>query len=84
MSEQKWPKEPWERGSVFERAVFDADGENVIDDAQLEVVERIVSCVNALAGIRDPEAWVKLAKEAIEIATREYPGSKLAEDLKRL
>lgn len=68
MSEQKWTKEPWHvDGYGVESPVWsictmdweydpeDSDQSKAVDAAN---AARIVACVNALAGIPDPSAYV--------------------------
>ena len=47
---------------------------NFLDIAIVNCV-RAVSCVNALAGIQDPAAFVKAAREAIDLYENGYPES---------
>ena len=70
MSKQRWPQEPWhrtgvfiacERGGVYFRGWPGSAGHST---AYVEAaLDRAVACVNALAGIADPEAWVKAVRE---------------------
>ena len=39
---------------------------------QAEVAERAAACWNALAGIEDPEAWVREAKEVLAELIERY------------
>lgn len=72
MSEQKHTPEPWHQ---FAFEVYDDDNCIIADcgyaadvfgkEGMKANAARIVACVNALAGIENPEEWVKEAKELI-------------------
>ena len=69
MAEQKHTPEPWHQ---FAFEVYDGDNCIIADCGYAEDIigkdgmkanaARIVACVNALAGIENPEEWVKQAK----------------------
>lgn len=66
-SEQKQTAEPWEshgQNTVF-GIVIESQGRLIGSFETVEDRDRAVACVNALAGIADPAAFVKRAK-AIE------------------
>jgi hypothetical protein len=74
MSETKHIPEPWSQSDTW---VFAADrefiavafGHKQFTNGRANAnanAERIVACVNALAGIDDPEAFVKEAKAAMQ------------------
>lgn len=77
MSEQKWTAEPWrvvtvEEWNGPETSTYGAGSENVMSNAAYypDAVsqadqERIVACVNACAGIHDPAAAIREAREAL-------------------
>lgn len=52
-------KEPWPRSYIYE---YTETGCAILCDYDYS---RARDCVNALAGIEDPEAWVKKAKKAM-------------------
>ena len=77
----EWPLEPWvvsgpgdippdEIGSIFQEGEIDVivqvdpERENP-DEYTQSTARRICACVNAMAGIEDPEAWVAAAKAAL-------------------
>lgn len=89
MSDLKHRSEPWRYERVYPLqngnmwcAVF--DGENRIDVCLFWCEEgdakRVVECVNALAGIINPELWVKQAQAMLaNIMAFEHPEMKLGE-----
>lgn len=81
ITQPKHTPEPWvaeQANGSLETAMFISAGEKTIcalygdwpdqvgDLEQKANASRIVSCVNALAGIPDPEEFVKAAKELLE------------------
>lgn len=72
MSEAKHTPEPWSVHSKRVWTVEDDCGDPVAGTFAREEVEnianssRIVACVNAMAGIDDPAAWVKGVKAALK------------------
>jgi len=77
MTDMKHTKEPWAWSG--ETALFGLAGEQIIDYADYEGMwfsryddakdqanrDRIVACVNALAGIEDPEAFMRDVRIAV-------------------
>jgi hypothetical protein len=75
MAEQNWTPEPWEvdtvedgpSGDVIARGMRQVGGSGINKGIEIEMFEeadadRIVACVNAMAGIEDPEEFVRTAK----------------------
>lgn len=74
----EWPAEPWitswdDCGAIFQEGndrpivVVDVWADNS-DQYVHDTAERVVACVNALAGIEHPEAFVALARTLIAAA----------------
>ena len=60
--------EPW---IADQEHIFDRSG-SAVADIWCPHSERITSCVNALAGIPDPEAALQAAREALDESRRFY------------
>lgn len=71
-----WPEEPWVVGIGEEAAVVFQDGEvdpilvvdhdrDLPDEDAARTAQRVVDCVNALAGVADPAAFVAAAKHYV-------------------
>lgn len=71
----EWPLEPWIRGQDREGELAFQEGEFVplllvdparqmSDNERADLLDRVVVCINALAGIDDPCAFVEAAKRA--------------------
>lgn len=74
----KWNGEPWSDVTHLSSlvSVVDCDGETVFEDSRSGVrlldddestkLGRIIQCVNACAGIPDPESFISIVKQLIE------------------
>lgn len=79
-SEQKQTAEPWEshgQNTVF-GIVIESQGRLIGSFETVEDRDRAVACVNALAGIPDPAAFVRRAKAIEEAASNAVPMMQMA------
>lgn len=58
--------EPWKLRKPDGQAAYDKDGNQIAYVGEHELTKRLIACVNALAGIDDPETWVKAHRELVE------------------
>ena len=67
----KHTKEPWELVKNANNELFNGKSDEcrwfIFEDCLQKDAQRIVACVNALAGIDNPEEWVENAKKAMEV-----------------
>jgi len=79
-------KEPWEvihtdAGLMVSVPAIGKYGRPLLTTPRSDDPARAVVCVNAMAGIRAPEAWVKAAKRVQELAVKSGFPVELAEAL---
>lgn len=82
MSGQSWTPEPWRLNRIAETSVENSDGRGVAatggfqDGTELAYLanianaRRIVDCVNALEGIRNPAAYIAAMRECEAVLRR--------------
>ncbi len=81
--EMKHTAEPWHRedfagGGRRYCAVSGYGGKHITDYVAREDADRMTACVNALAGITDPDAFVKRVKAIEEAASNAVPMMQMA------
>lgn len=80
----EWTKEPWEnRGQAYERwwiGTAGASQPSLNMAATESEVARVLSCVNALAGVEDPDSVRELVRAAREVSAWLEQGSMCAGD----
>lgn len=76
-------KEPWVNTQATKTKSFvrNSDNELIAMFGTEDYPNRAVVCVNAMAGISNPEAWVEAAKRVQELAVKSGFPTELAEAL---